>query len=157
MFTTSSQTLRGLLFTFVLVSGFTLLPAASASAAANKASAKVTICHRTHATTNPYRQITVSINSVIKNNGHDDSTHNKDGDADFPKYGDNTPVYVFDPEYTYTPNAKMWGDIIPAFFYDDNGTKKYFPGRNWSEKGKAIYYGLGNKPAYVDLLAQKNT
>ena len=145
MFIFKSRSLRELFFTLALIAGFTLLPAASANAAANKASAKVTICHRTHATTNPYRQITVSINSVIKSNGHDDSEHNKDGDDDFPKYENETAVYVFDPDYSYTPNAKMWGDIIPAFFYDDNGTTKYFAGRNWSDKGKAIYYGLGNK------------
>lgn len=145
MFILKVRPARGMLVTLALVAGLTVLPAASANAAANKASAKVTICHRTHATTNPYRQITVSINSVIKNNGHDDSEHNKDGDAKFPKYGDNTPVYVFDPGYTYTPNAKMWGDIIPAFFYVDGGTTKYFAGRNWSSNGKAIYYGLGDK------------
>lgn len=140
-----THSIRGFLVTFAIVAGFVLIPAANSDAAANRTSAKVTICHRTHATTNPYRQITVSVNSVIKNNGHDDSTHNKDGDANFPKYVDETPVYVFDPEYDYTPNAKMWGDIIPAFTYTttEGGEPQFFEGRNWTAAGKAIYYGLG--------------
>lgn len=39
---------------------------------------KVTICHRTHATTNPYRMITVSMSSIVGNgnsgNGHGNAT-----------------------------------------------------------------------------------
>lgn len=32
--------------------------------------AKVTICHRTRSITNPYRRITVSVNSIQGNSGH---------------------------------------------------------------------------------------
>ena len=129
--------------------GFTLAQASSAEAAP-RTSAKVTICHRTHAVSNPYRQITVSINSVISNNGHHNSVHNKIS-AQNPFDDKGTPAdpsddeHVFDPTWTYQPNAKMWQDIIPAFSYDDQGTTKFFAGRNWNAKGKEIYYGTNGK------------
>lgn len=134
---------------------------------------KVTICHRTHATNNPYRMITISKSSVDgplnpRSSGsssnaagdHAGIVHNKhnqggsfltEWDPDFPIYntqkiGTNAndpvvaadnPVRVFDPSYPYTPNKKMWEDIIPPF--TSGGVN--FAGLNWTEKGKAIYYG----------------
>lgn len=135
-----------------------VIPAGAADAATNPD--KVTICHRTHATNNPYRMITVSKSSVngplnVNTGGttsnasgdHAGVVHNKHvnggsplttWDSDFPRYaGSNDPVRVFDPTYSYAPNAKMWEDIIPPFTI---GTAKY-AGLNWTEKGKAIYYG----------------
>lgn len=128
-----------IVLTTLLSFGFSLSQANVANAAANRTSQKVTICHRTHAVTNPYRQITVSVNSVIKNNGHHDNTHN-------PNY---TGKPVFDPTFNYPANGKQWQDIIPAFYYSVTSggttTTTYFAGRNWNADGKAIYYGLGTK------------
>src|SRR3954464_13709731 len=70
---------------------------------AEAASAKITICHRTHSTTNPYRRITVSQNAVqnAKHGGHD-----------LPNGSLNPPVY--DATFSYAPNNKYWGDVIPG-------------------------------------------
>ena len=70
---------------------------------AGAASAKITICHRTHSTTNPYRKITVSQSAVqsARHGGHDLPT------------GSLNPV-VYDPNFTYAPNNKYWEDIIPG-------------------------------------------
>ena len=62
-----------------IVASFTLLILGSQPASATpRTNEKVTICHRTHATTNPYRQITVSMSSIVGNgnsgNGHGDTT-----------------------------------------------------------------------------------
>ena len=46
--------------------GTIVVPAVPVAAA----SAKVTICHRTHSTTNPYRRITVSQSAITRNTGH---------------------------------------------------------------------------------------
>lgn len=132
---------------------------------------KVSICHRTHSTTNPYRMITISKSAVDgplnpRSSGNSSSAagdhagilhnkHNNGGsalvewDANFPTYNtksgnagapvvlSDNPVRVFDPQFTYASNQKMWEDIIPPFTL--NGVE--FSGLNWSEKGKAIYYG----------------
>ena len=149
-----------------------LVPTTNATAAPSNPD-KVTICHRTHSTGNPYRMITVSKSSVdgplnVRSSGNSDSAsgdhagivHNKHvtggsalttWDPNFPIYNQSktngangnvveadNPVRVFDPNYVYSPNAKMWEDIIPPF--TSNGVD--FAGLNWTEKGKAIYYGL---------------
>lgn len=108
----------------------------SAQAVPNRVNEKVTICHRTHATTNPYRQITVSMSSIIGNgnsgNGHGGVNHN-------PHY---TGKPVFDPTFTYPANQKQWQDIIPPFNYvPRNGNPGSFAGLNWDAVGQAIYYG----------------
>ena len=108
----------------------------SAQAVPNRVNEKVTICHRTHATTNPYRQITVSMSSIIGNgnsgNGHGGVNHN-------PHY---TGKPVFDPTFTYPANQKQWQDIIPPFNYvPANGNPGSFAGLNWDAVGQAIYYG----------------
>ena len=88
---------------------------------------KVTICHRTHATTNPYRMITVSVASIVDDNsalnGH--AHHN----TDRRRLETNGPAGVFRPTYTYPNNAKHWGDIIPPFRTAGGGV---FEGLNWS-------------------------
>lgn len=95
---------------------------------------KITICHRTRATTNPYVLITVSVNSVIGSggsNGHDDhnttrtNTTNPTTNAITPGSG------PFDTSFTYPANRKWWGDIIPPFTYTD-GTTRTYAGLNWS-------------------------
>lgn len=132
---------------------------------------KITICHRTHSTTNPYRMITISKSAAngplnVNASGQTPSSgdhagviHNKhkaggselvEWDPDFPTYNTKSgasnapvvladnPVRVFDPNFSYPANQKMWEDIIPPF---TNGGVNY-AGLNWTEKGKAIYYGL---------------
>lgn len=82
---------------------------------------KVTICHRTHSTTNPYRRITVSVSSVNGSSANDHTHHT------------GSP---FDPTFSYPPNAKNWGDIIP-----DNASGGAGAGLNWTAVGQAIYDG----------------
>ena len=85
---------------------------------------KVTICHRTHAVTNPYVRITVDYNSVNKKSGHQGhdeifaGQHVFAGAASYPRAKD-----------------KLWGDIIPP---DPSGLNRWKP-LNWFEGGKAIY------------------
>lgn len=151
--------------------GLVVIPQQSADAAprARAANPKVTICHRTHATTNPYRKITVSANAVDgelngpttptgANTGgdHAGSVHNGylNGSGNNPNYVDpnthyillgSTQVRVFDPTYTYAANNKVWEDIIPPFTVErtqgQTTTTYSFPGLNWNAIGQAIYYG----------------
>jgi hypothetical protein len=87
---------------------------------------KVTICHATNATTNPYRKITVSTSSITNKAGHyshDDiyMTH-----------------HVYDASVNYPANKKDWGDIIPA---DPTG-KNRWKALNWTALGQDIYNGV---------------
>ena len=83
---------------------------------------KLTICHRTKATNNPYTQNTVKVSSLDVEDKDDHTDH--DG-----------PVFDFeaDPAVAYPAphNGDQWGDIIPP--HGD------FPGLNWTEEGQAIY------------------
>ena len=64
---------------------------------------KQTICHSSSAVSNPYQQISVSVLSIVKDNGHGAETG---------------PVYP-------TPG---WGDIIPPFDYTDaDGKEAHYP------------------------------
>ena len=93
-------------------------------------STKITICHRTHSTTNPYRRITVNQNAIQRNGGH--------GDHDLPQGSTNPPVY--DPEFVYASNNKFWGDIIPG---GDSAGLAYGGSTqimlNWTATGKADF------------------
>lgn len=88
---------------------------------------KVSICHRTHATTNPYRLITVSVSSIVDSNsapnGH--ALHNTDA----RRLITDGPAGLFRPTYAYPANAKHWGDIIPPFQTQGGGI---YEGLNWS-------------------------
>lgn len=75
----------------------------SLAAPASAASSKITICHRTHSTTNPYRRITVSQNAV---------TNARHGGHQVPSGSSNPAVY--DSTFTYASNNKVWGDVIPG-------------------------------------------
>lgn len=155
----------------VIALGLIVIPQQSADAAprARAANPKVTICHRTHATTNPYRKITVSANAVDgelnspttpaggeTSGDHAGTVHNGylNGSGNNPNYVDpnthyillgSTQVRVFDPTYTYAPNNKVWEDIIPPFTVTrtqgQTTTTYKFPGLNWNAIGQAIYYG----------------
>lgn len=127
---------------------------------------KVTICHRTHATTNPYRMITVSMSSIIGNgqsgNGHGDTTTGggQDDPAVTSDHSHNPYLTaagpVFNPTYNYPANQKKWQDIIPPFNYvPANGNPGSFPGLNWTAEGKAIYYGYEyNGRSYAGLCSK---
>lgn len=92
---------------------------------------KVTICHRTRATTNPYVVITVSVNSVIGSggrNGHQDHNTTRTNSTNPTSNGITPGSGPFDTSFNYPSNQKWWGDIIPPFTYS-GGT---FAGLNWS-------------------------
>ncbi len=91
---------------------------------------RVTICHRTHAVTNPYRLITVNANAA---DGVGNSDHTGHDDA----YESDGTVYpIFDPTVSYPSNQKHWGDIIPPV--------RNSLGLNWTEPGaQEIYSGSG--------------
>ena len=76
---------------------------------------KVTICHATASTTNPYIVLSVPVNSV-------------DGDGNGDHYAEHQgPVFSLDQ-----PTGTVWGDIIPP-------VRPYHDGLNWDEIGQAIY------------------
>ncbi|WP_296648696.1 SdrD B-like domain-containing protein [Rhodoluna sp.] len=93
---------------------------------------KVTICHRTNATTNPYRRITVSKNAADGQGNNDHTSHNE-------SYNDGTTIHkVFNKDITYPNNQKDWGDIIPPFTSGNSLTSGY----NWDEpRAQSIFYG----------------
>ena len=110
--------------------GIALVEEKEAEAAPPSRASKVTICHRTRSTTNPYRRITVSVNAA--KGGH--TTHSMDGRA------------VIAPWTSGLPNGGSWGDIIPevrgsgssvsvqAVNYDATGTTA-------ERRGYAIWNG----------------
>jgi hypothetical protein len=86
-------------FTSLAAAAALFLPGLVVIAEPAAANGKVTICHRTHSVTNPYRRITVSVSAVNGSSTNDHTTH----------LG---PVFNTTPNY-YSANAKVWGDIIP--------------------------------------------
>src|SRR5258706_11793503 len=73
---------------------------------------KVTICHATDSTSNPY--VVNQPNKSGDVSGHD---------------GHNGPIFPL------TVDGK-WGDIIPPFDY---GEGQHYSGKNWTTEGQAIY------------------
>jgi LPXTG-site transpeptidase (sortase) family protein len=99
---------------------------------------KTTICHRTHAVTNPYRKITVSDSSVYGNSGHSNPNHDRDYTVNGLTY------HVFTPSINYPSNQKFWGDIIPPQNVNrrsGNPSAIETSGMNWTTEGIAIYDG----------------
>ena len=97
---------------------------------ASPAISKVTICHRTRATTNPYVMITVSVNSVIGSggsNGHDDHNTTRTNKVNPTSNGITPGSGPFDTTFNYPANQKWWGDIIPPFTYGGGS----YSGLNW--------------------------
>ena len=99
---------------------------------------KTTICHRTHAVTNPYRKITVSDSSVYGTSGHSNPNHDRDYTVN------NVTYHVFTPSISYPSNQKFWGDIIPPQNVNrrsGNPSAIETSGMNWTAAGIAIYDG----------------
>ena len=94
----------------VLAATCGLVLAASSAGAAHDH--KVTICHATDSTTNPYSLITVDYHSITLE-GHG---------------GHEGPIYA-------QGMTHGWGDVIPAF---DFGASNQFAGMNLDEAGEAL-------------------
>ena len=91
---------------------------------------KITICHRTNSTTNPYVTITVDQDAA-------------DGDAGNDKgQGDHYKEHLGPVWNSSMPNGGDWGDIIPPIA-DVHG------GRNWDAAGQAIYNNGCNVPTFT--------
>ncbi|MEY2965069.1 MAG: hypothetical protein RLZZ228_882 [Actinomycetota bacterium] len=96
------------------MSAFILLPAGATP------SDKVTICHATSSTSNPYTVNNINTSSV-----------DEAGNKYLNGHGNHTgPVYS-------EGMSSGWGDIIPPFSKPDSGTD--FPGYNWDGAGQAIW------------------
>ena len=87
---------------------------------------KVTICHRTRATTNPYRLITVSVNSITSSSGHSEHNTTRTNKVN-PQDNSSSGSGVFNGSYSYTSSRKWWGDIIPPFTHSGGN----YEGLNW--------------------------
>lgn len=107
------------------VSAVAVLPilASPASAVAQK----ITICHRTHSTTNPYRKITVSQNAVSGNSGHQGHTAISGNPA------------TYDSGFDYSSSSKSWGDVIPGNDSDGSPYNGISNSLNWDTNGKANF------------------
>jgi hypothetical protein len=128
-------------------------------AAPNSNPNKITICHRTHATTNPYRRITVNVSSIFNGNpssslddpqangnGHGRFQHNDwiESEAWFASNKTDSskarPVpNVYDPNTTYPNNKKRWGDIIPPDKVNGQSANRTAAPLNFTGAGLAIY------------------
>lgn len=170
--TTFSSRAKAMVLVATIIASFyaVVVPAGQANAATNPD--KVTICHRTHATNNPYRMITVSksaangpLNPPSAGNpsnaagDHAGITHNKRTNADNTVNVNGFPVY---PNGTTRDGVSVAGQFVRVFdpqlntanFY--SGSNKMwediippftlngvnYPGLNWTPMGKAAYYGL---------------
>lgn len=112
--------------------------------AAAAGAGKITICHRTHSVTNPYRMITVSNNAVNKARGHKVHTGG---------------VFNTTANYYVTAggsNPKVWGDIVPGGDSDGtpyNGTNSI--AYNWTTAGKTFFPGGANASKCGKLTAKQ--
>ncbi|MGZ6793521.1 MAG: hypothetical protein ACXVFV_11250 [Mycobacteriales bacterium] len=89
---------------------------------------KVTICHGTNSDTNPYVVETVDKNSSQGGNGSVMGSSQND-------HSNHTgPVWSLGMKADHD----VWGDIIPPFSYNDNGTTKQYAGLNATSAGLAI-------------------
>lgn len=109
---------------------------------------KITICHRTHSVTNPYRRITVSRNAADGQGNNDHTSHNENLTVNSTNYKVFTPSILS----SYVGSNKKWGDIIPP----TPSSNPSRPGLNWTEPGaQDIYYGTGNMFGYCKAMSAK--
>lgn len=115
------------------------------------AGTKVTICHRTASTTNPYRRITVAQSSIKgganSKHGNASGNHNAFSVTKYPSgFSTNNPPVpnVFDPAFNYPANDKKWGDIVPPTDVSGNVISG-FSGLNYVGVGVDIYNGTNGK------------
>ncbi|MBM7503465.1 SPOR domain-containing protein [Agromyces aurantiacus] len=85
---------------------------------------KVTLCHRTGSYSNPYVVITPAANSVVG------------GQPSAVGHGEEHMGPIFYPEI---PKHTEWGDIVPSFYYEEDGQVQFFPGLNWDSEGQLVY------------------
>lgn len=85
---------------------------------------KVTICHRTASSTNPYVRITVDIAAVDGVVGHGPADH--------------AAMHTGDVWHQGMPKTPKWGDIIPPFYADGHTLTGLKP-LNWDTAGQAIF------------------
>jgi hypothetical protein len=143
------------LFLLMIGLSFLVRTGANLQAAPNQVSTKVSICHRTHSVTNPYRRITVAKSSVIgggnSKHGSSNGAHNDYSTGRFPS--GRPAVNVFSPSYNYSPASdKKWGDIVPDRDVSGNEIQNAFTGLNYSAEGLAIYNGTTlNNVSYAGL------
>ena len=107
---------------------------------------KVTICHRTHATTNPYVRITVAQRSVGNGNSkHGGGAHDVWATS---LYGSKPNPNVYDSTKTYPANDKKWGDIIAFTDVSGNaltGNALQVAGLNNTGLGASIFNGTNGQ------------
>lgn len=113
---------------------------------AGSSGTKVTICHRTHSTTNPYRRITVAQSSIkggtSSKHGNANGAHNLFSTGKFGVSPSPNPPEpnVFDSTFSYSPSDKKWGDIVPPT--DVSGVDiSGFDNLNYVGDGIKIYNG----------------
>lgn len=105
----------------------------------NSSPKKVTICHRTRSTTNPYVRITVSESSIGNAaNKHGGSKHDQ-----YPSGSSKPAPNVFDRTKVYTPNQKKWGDIIPNVYTDGTPFTAAGNSTNFTGLGLLIWNNTG--------------
>lgn len=115
-------------------------PGKSPSVTTPPSSTKVTICHRTHATTNPYVRITVAQSSIGNAaNKHGGSKHDQ-----WPSGTSKPSPNVYNPSYSYPASQKKWGDIIPPTDVSGNPLGGGLSSVNYSGAGIDIYNGTGS-------------
>lgn len=146
---TSGRVPGVLLLLAITVIAFGFDTGSPSNAAPNQPSTKVTICHRTHSVTNPYRRITVAQSSIIggsnSKHGNASGAHNQWSVSRFGGGLSQAPTLnVFSPSHTYTPASdKKWGDIVPNVDVSGNPISGNFPGLNFTGDGASIYNGTG--------------
>ncbi|MCW1949664.1 MAG: hypothetical protein KIH89_004475, partial [Candidatus Shapirobacteria bacterium] len=110
---------------------------------------KVTICHATSSSTNPYNEETVDDDSIIKNSGHDD--HDDDIIPKFDYQLCPTLVSDFGSYNSSKPCHKKFG---PTWKSSDYKTYTY-SGKNWDEDSQKILNNNCQNPKTATLVVIK--
>jgi hypothetical protein len=108
-----------------------------------KSDKKVTICHRTNAANNPYREITVSVKAVDGEGNNDHTSH------------EGTIVTSFEEAKALKEAHQKWGDIIPADFNDS--TIGDYPGKDILLNGCVIPKNTAEAMIDYDIVCEVAT